>query len=34
MKKDALKILASKLLQNVIKYLLKQDLKYLRFTYS
>lgn len=32
MKEDALKILAPKLLQNVIKYLPKQDLKYLRFT--
>ncbi len=34
MKKDALKILAFELLQNVIKYLLKQDLKYLRFICS
>ncbi len=34
MKKDALKILALKLLQNVIKYLPKQDLKHLRFTCS
>lgn len=33
-KEDALKILALELLQNVIKYLLKQDLKHLRFTCS
>jgi hypothetical protein len=34
MKEDALKVLAPKLLQNVIKYLSKQDLKHLRFTCS
>jgi len=34
MKKDALKILAPELLQNVIKYLPKQDLKHLRSTCS
>jgi hypothetical protein len=34
MKEDALKILAPELLQNVIKYLSKQDLKHLRFTCS